>query len=215
MIRALVDVKEITLQVNGREMIFSEEELIAIVGEYFNNKKFKVAQTPTEEKCFVVNLNDIDQNLFKKERKDSEQECIRQIILEAFLEVKSNPEKYEKTFMTMIPKKIWLEKTVEEMEEFTRSMGGHIADWVEQSLEWAQRIANGETWEAICNNPDTAEWYRLVRWQNDKYRMIGGSSKLHHCNSSSFVLNIDFCSDIKIKNTVPSIVLSSNIVQLD
>ena len=189
--------------------------MIAIAEEYFNNKKFKVAQTPTEEKCFVVNPNDIDQNLFKEKRKDFNQECTREIIWEAFLEVKSNPEKYEKPFMTMIPKKIWLEKTVEEMEEFARSMGGHIADWVEQSLEWAQRIVNGETWEAICNNPDTANWYRLVKWKYGKTRIIGGSSKLNNGSSVSFVLNNDFCSDTKINNTVPSIVLRSDIVQLD
>lgn len=101
------------------------------------------------------------------------------------------------------------------MEEFARSMGGHIADWVEQSLEWAQRIVNGETWEAICNNPDTANWYRLVKWKYGKTRIIGGSSKLNNGSSVSFVLNNDFCSDTKINNTVPSIVLRSDIVQLD
>ena len=48
-------------------------------------------------------------------------------------------------------------------------------NWTEQALEWAQRISNGETWESICDNSDTANCLRLVAWENNYYRLIGDS----------------------------------------
>lgn len=133
------------------------------------------AKKPTEGEWFEVKPKAIDQNLFKKKRKDTRQEEARQLILEAFTEMKNNPEKYGKNFKTMMPKKDWSTKTVGQLKEMACKLGDHNADWVEQALEWAQRIANGELWEAICNNPDTANWYRLVVWKNGYARLVGGS----------------------------------------
>lgn len=212
MIEALVDVKEITLPVHGREMTFSKEELIAILEQHFNNKEteaktIEVVQTPTEGKCFVVNPNSINQKLFQKKRKDSSQERTRKIILEAFIEVKDNPEKYAKTFKTMMPEVTWLVKTVRELNELARNVGDHIADWVEQALEWAQRIDNGEAWEAICNDPDTAKWYRLVIWKNGYPRIIGGASELHSNRPASDVYCGVYDPYEILSDTVPSVVL--------
>lgn len=160
--------KKVTLQGNRRKQTFSEQELSSILEEHILENTIKkamtakVAQKPTEDEWFEVKPYTIDQQLFKKKRKDEQQEATRQLILKAFVEMKNDSEKYGINFRTMIPKQEWAYKTVAQLKEMARRLGGHNADWVEQALEWAQRIANGESWEAICNDADTANWYRLV-----------------------------------------------------
>ena len=166
---------KVTLLVDGREMTFTEQELIAIVKENLSSKATKVVQKPTEDEWFEVKPYAIDQKLFEKKRKDNRQEATRQLILEAFVEMKENPGKYGKNFKTIMPKKTWSSKNVEQLKEMASNLGDHNADWVEQALEWAQRIANGEAWESICNDRDTANWYRLVVWKNGYTRLVGGS----------------------------------------
>lgn len=112
---------------------------------------------------------------YLKDLDAARQEKTRKLILEAFDEVKANPEKYGKPFKTLRPKMTWSWKTGEELKELASSLGDHIADWVEQALEWAQRIQNGETWQDICNKPEYYEWYRAVVWKNGYIRCIGGS----------------------------------------
>lgn len=204
---------EITLPVHGRERTFSEEELIAILEKHFSNEVIeqvstaKVEQRPTEDKWFEVNPQAIDQSLFQKERKDERQEKTRRLILEAFAEVKNSPEKYGKKFKTMMPKKSWKSKTVKELKQLACELGNHNADWVEQALEWAQRICNGESWEVICNNADTANWYRLVVWKNGYARLVGGSRANDNHNPASYVDNADFDSYYSFSSTVPLVVL--------
>lgn len=206
-----VEVNTITLPVNGRKMTFSAEELIVILEQHFENKeleakKVEVVQKPTEGEWFMVDPNSINQNLFQKKRNDSRQEKTRKIILEAFIEVKNNPKKYAKPFKIMMPKKTWLNKEIKELIELAEKDGNHIADWVEQALEWAQRISNGESWEAICNNPDTAKWYRLVIWKNGKYKIVGGSSERHSNHSASDIdTNVLYSVD-RLDSIIPSIV---------
>ena len=116
---------KITLPIHGRERTFSEKELIAILEKYFSNEATeqattaKVAQVPTEDQWFEVNPQTINQSLFKKNRKDERQERTRKLILEAFAEVKSSPEKYGRKFKTMMPKKTWTSKTVAELKQPT------------------------------------------------------------------------------------------------
>lgn len=181
--------KKITLQVNGREMTFSEEELASILEKHFGkevqpksmqatdaNRQVKIesAHKPTEGEWFAVDPMAIDQSLFFRERDDKEQEWTRKVILEAFAEMKNNSV-YAKKFKTMMPEKTWILKPVEEMKKLAEDIGDHMGNWVEQALEWAQRIANGETWADISNYPDEAKWYRLVMWKNNDIRIVGGS----------------------------------------
>lgn len=204
---------EITLPVHGRQMTFSEKELIAILEEHFSNEAIepvstaKLALVPTEDKWFEVSPQTIDQSIFQKERKNARQEKTRRLILEAFAEVKNSPEKYGKKFKTMIPKKSWKSKTVEELKQLACELGDHNANWVEQALEWAQRICNGESWEVICNNADTANCYRLVVWKNGYARLAGGSRYCSNSNPASGVsLNV-YDSDDWFSSTVPLVVL--------
>lgn len=204
---------KITLPIHGRERTFSEKELIAILEKYFSNEATeqattaKVAQVPTEDQWFEVNPQTINQSLFKKKRKDERQERTRKLILEAFAEVKSSPEKYGRKFKTMMPKKTWTSKTVAEFKQLACEFGNHNADWVEQALEWAQRICNGESWEAVCNNADTANWYRLVVWKNGYARLVGGSRNSYVGNPASDVGIGGYNSDDCSYHTVPLVVL--------
>lgn len=204
---------KITLPIHGRERTFSEKELIAILEKYFSNEATeqattaKVAQVPTEGQWFEVNPQTINQSLFKNKRKDERQERTRKLILEAFAEVKSSPEKYGRKFKTMMPKKTWTSKTVAELKQLACEFGNHNADWVEQSLEWAQRICNGESWEAVCNKADTANCYRLVVWKNGYARLVGGSHNDNNYSPASDISNNDYISFNRLNYTVPLVVL--------
>lgn len=194
---------KVTLSIHGREKTFSEQELIAILEEHFSDS----GKAPTEEQWFEVNPQAIDQSLFQKKRTDERQEKTRKLILEAFDKVKSSPEKYDRKFKTMMPKKTWTVKSLEELNQMAFKLGGHIADWVEQALEWAQRICNGETWVAICNNVDTAEWYRMILWKNGHYRIVGGSRNNDDVFPASDVDDNDCHSYNSFIDTVPLVVL--------
>lgn len=166
-----------------------------------------VAKVPTEDQWFKVNPQTINQSLFQKKRKDEKQEKTRQLILEAFAEVKRSPEKYGVNFKTMMPEKIWKSKTIEELEQLACKLGDHNADWVEQALEWAQRISNGESWEAICNNVDAANWYRLIVWKNGYGRLVGGSRNSKYNIPASDIFCCDYDFNRSVGFTVPLIVL--------
>lgn len=143
-----------------------------------NLQEREYASVPTEGKWFEVNPIAIDQKLFKQARKNPKQEEVRLVILEAFEEITKNL-KYARPFKTIIPPKTWNSRSERELRFLACELGDHIANWVEQALEWAQRISNGESWEDICNKRDTANWYRLVVWKDDKYRLIGGAKTLN------------------------------------
>ncbi len=202
---------KVTLQIDGEKRTFSNVKDISIeeenVKSSIEDKNFEVAEKPTEEKWFKVKPQSIDQELFKKKREDEKQEKTRQLILEAFEELRKNPEKYGKKFKTMMPRKYWTSETVAELKELSCQLGDHMADWVEQSLEWAQRIANKESWEAICNIPDTANWYRAISWKNGYTRAVGGSVR---CDTTtvhaSHVGRGDYDDDEILFVTVPLVV---------
>lgn len=207
---------EITLTVHGRDMTFSEQELIAILEKHFPNECTKQESTknvipgPTEDKWFEVNPQAIDQSIFQKKRKNERQEKTRQLILEAFAEVKNNPEKYGRKFKTMIPKKTWEYKTNEQLNQLACELGDHNADWVEQALEWAQRIYNGEVWGDICNFVDTANCYRMVVWKQGFVRLVGGSCNDDCLKSASDVGTVDLVSFWSSDNVVPLVVSYEN-----
>lgn len=203
---------EVTLLIHGRERTFSEKELVDILEKQIPIEttkqvtSLKLALPPTENKWFQVNPQTIDQELFKDKRQDLKQEQTRQLIVEAFVEVANNPVRYCRTFYTMMPKKKWLSKTVAELKKMACRLGDHNADWVEQALEWAQRIANGDSWEAICNNDDTANWYRIVVWKNGYARLIGGSANSYTVFPASQIGNYNHYDDSSLVDTVPSVV---------
>ncbi len=202
-------------QVNGREMSFTKRELTSILEEHFSSETQhkETVVKPTEGITFEVKPQTIDQTLFKDKREDKEQERARKYIVDAFEKMKKNPEKYGKDFKTLRPQKNWTYRTSKEMERFAHDLGGHVADDVEYCLKLAQRISNGETWEAVCNEPDTAEYYRLIAGNNGYFRLVGGSCIEGSDNPASDVdtncLNVDYYA----KYTVPLVVLKFTVAQ--
>ncbi len=206
-----VEKTEITLTFEGREMTFHEEELVAILKEYF---KIKKAQSPIEDTYFEVNPNSINQDLFKNVRRDPAQERTRQFIINAFEEVKKHPEKYGRPFKTMIPNlndcqdvSSICSPTVDNLIEESKKMGGHIASWVEQALEWAQRLENGESWKNICNDPDEIKWYRLIIWKDGYACRVGGASFLDYNYAASRLSDHRLYGSDRVNYTVPLLVL--------
>lgn len=203
---------KVTLLIDGEKRTFSNVEDISIEEENAKasteDKNYEVAQKPTEGQWFEVKPQDINQKLFEKKRKDTRQETTRQLILEAFEELKNNPEIYGNNFKTMMPKKDWTSKTVAQLKAMACKLGDHNADWVEQALEWAQRIANGESWKTICNDADAANWYRLVVWKNGYARLVGGSVyDFSDFSPASDVSSSDCDGSYYLSYTVPLVVL--------
>ena len=204
-----------TLLVDGVEMTFTQEEIIAIVEEHFDKAKFEQKQEepirrltrPEEGVPYLVNPSEIDWTLFKTERGNVRQESTRKLILEAHTFVDEYPQRYGKPFYTLIPNKTWDNKTVGGLRELATNLGDHMADWVEQALEWAQRITNGETWEDVCNKADTAKWYRLIDWKGSCARLVGGSRIVSNDRPASAVYVCDYNSGYRIGCTVPLVVL--------
>ncbi len=196
---------KITLQVNGREMTFSEEELIAILEEHFGDKtskteaqttkgvqtedkKTKPTKTQAKGKYFDVIPSSIDRSLFQEKREDKEQEWTRQFILEAFDEVDKHPEEYAKPFKVMVPKKTWESTDLQDLYKLARKLGDHVANWVELALVWAQRISNGDIWEDIIdlrNKLDTEKvCYILFKWKD-------GTSRIANYKGIHYMENIE------------------------
>lgn len=192
---------KITLQINGQERSYSEEELISKLNELeeiksksrINLRTIEVAQKPTVGKCFSVDPNSIDQDLFTEERTDIVfEESVRLQILKAFEEVRNNPQRYSKKFKTFIPEKKWGGRTVRELKEMAIEKGGTLTDIVDQRLEWAQRIQNGESWYEVCRMQDPIEWCRLVASGKDSYEyMVGGMSRQSTFYTDTFINNCE------------------------
>lgn len=196
---------KVTLTVLGREMTFTRYELTSILEEYFQDD-FSV-KTPIENKWFIVDPKTIKEEIFQQKREDKNQEETRQLILEAFENVRSNPEKYGRIFESLMPDKNWIgEKTVNSIKSMAKHLGDHNADWVELALQWAQRICNGETWEKVCNNNDTAKYFRMVIWKNGCARLVGGSAINGFDFPATYIFYNDYYLGDCVYNTVPMVI---------
>ena len=133
-------------------------------------------------------------NLYKN-KGSKEEEWVKRVVSEAFVEVNNNPQKYAKPFEIMIPCKEKSKSTIEEWKYFAENVGGHIADWVELALSWAQMVDNGVSWDAICKVPDTEYYHRLVIWKDGRVRRIGGSTYCHDTNTVSCICNNGYSPD--------------------
>ncbi len=186
-----------------RILDLTHEQIEAIANNYFA----KVTQRPERGMKFSVDAKRLNNALFEIPRTDEEQENARQIIVEALNQVKKNPEKYAKPFKTTTPCGFWPFITAGELAILAKEFGDHMADWVEQALEWAQRISNGESWQAVCNDADSNYYYRAVMWENGCVRMIGGARRVRDDSSATKMLKHDFKTDDYMGYTIPLVVM--------
>lgn len=143
------------------------KQLIEDVEEYtvIDDKNANILP-PMEEETFEVDLSRIKKELFRIPRKDDKQEQIRQLILEALSEADSTAQK----FTIYVPKRKEDGRCrVSWLASYAKKMGGRVATFYEWILVLAQRISNGESWETICNNYDTAPNYWMVWWGKNRY----------------------------------------------
>lgn len=171
---------------------------------------YEIAQVPTEGKLFEVKPLEIDRNLFENSREDELQEKTRKIIQEALEEVDKKPERYS-DFYTLIPERNWKGFiTFKELETYASNCGGEVANWIHQSLEWAQRIYNGESWEDICNNSFVVNSERMILWKNGNYKIVGVTiySGPESCNCpASSISKYDYPSSFKFAGVVPLVMI--------
>ena len=83
----------VQVEVRKKRVITSEQPSNVLSSEATQQTTTaKVAHKPTENEWFEVKPRAIDQKLFENKRKDDKQEATRLLILEAFAEMKKNPE---------------------------------------------------------------------------------------------------------------------------
>ena len=217
--------EKITLTVHGRNVAiergfleellenkFKKGELIKELENYEANKAKKIelgyetSIKPAVGKAFLVTPMFIDRTLFTSRLKKKGQEATRILICYAFNEVDKKPEKYAQDFVTIVPKKTWHVKTCAELEIFARKNVCRIADWVQQALEWAQRISNGETWDDISVYPDCLDNRRIVLWDNGFYRKVGDSLESKTANPATHIDSHDYYSLNIVSDEVPLLV---------
>ena len=196
----------ITLLINGQPKDFTRKELSAIVEKQLAQEEKEGMICPIEGKWFEVNPKEIATDLFKEKREDSKQEVVRQLILQAFSEMHRYPKRYNNPFEVMRLDKNWENKNLSELLLLAKCIGNHNADWVEQCFEWAKRIQNGESWETICNEADTAKWRRIVIWKDGRARIVGGAIMINSSDSAT-TISPGFLYEFNMVNeATPSIV---------
>lgn len=160
---------------------------------------------PVEGEWFEVKPAHIDQKMFDQERSDWRQERTRRLIKAAFYQLEATPEYYQ-SFKTLIPSKDWNGKTVSELKEIANAKGDRMADWFEQALEWAQRIFNGETWEAVCNQPDDITHSRMIFEGKARIGLVGGKKGTKNATSATDYTTHGYIEKRKFFDAVPLIV---------
>lgn len=182
---------KITLKVHGREKTFTEKELTLILEKVFPNPS-TLEKRHELGKPFIVNPKTIDKKLFAIRRADAKEEWIRNFISLTIMEAEKYPEKYLIPFKTLIPEvEMNLQKIIKKEQ---------LADWIQQGLEWAQRITNGEEWRKMCSEPDNINFRRFVKWGED-IRLIGGLS-----NPSTFISEPCWVDYTEVKYARPLLV---------
>lgn len=216
----------IVLQIGGKEMTFSEEELAKMVEYYIANAisssdKSDVITSPIEGKWFMVNPMTINRKLFEEEREDSLQERLRKLILQIFKSVDEKPNICAHPFEILIPSEkqlpslMWAEtekKTIREFSQLLKSYNSSYswANTTDQFLAWAQQIQNGATWEDLCNNPDTITRHRLITdKEKEKLYTVGGASTGEKVSSAIYYFRSTCIPGFKISGAVPMIVRRS------
>lgn len=182
-----------------------------------------VQQIPQEERerfvrrLFEVNPLAIDKTQFERARLEEicgfftpRMESIRQEILGALIEVDEHPEKYASKFYTFVPDKTWYgSKRVAYLKKYATRLGGEMGDWIHLTLEWAQKISNGESLDRICYDSDKHDWYRMVVFDTDDTRRIGGSFKVGNNASETYVEPNSYFDFSQVDNAVPYVVFKN------
>lgn len=184
--------------------------LIADSSSILDTNRIRVIKSVSTSN-FVKPL-DIEQKLFQKPRKNQRQEGLRQLILESFVELNRRPEVFGRPFTIISPSKTWNGgKKVCELKEISNSIGDHMANWIEQALDWAYQISKSKrNWEKLSNCPDESECFRLIDWKDGCARLMGGSSYTQQTHTMTDIFSVSYGLEEEIYDTVPAVVRYEN-----
>ena len=195
----------IKLLVHGREREFEESEISALIEKhcYFG---------PKEGEPFKVEPSKIDWTEFEVTRDCRPEELVRQKIWSARERIRANPE-YERDFYTLIPVKTWNSMTISELETLAEEKIRNfryeavICDDVREYLEWAYRITVTENWQLVCMTYDQSKHFRMVKFGDNVYRFVGGSTRSGYCFPATHISEYDYYTSYKNKwdDVVPKI----------
>lgn len=150
------------------------------------NRTIEYAKKPKAGHKFCVDLQSIDVEKIEKMPCKVYYEGIKKVVLYALKLAQVMPAKYGNRFYTYIPYLEELEfddfkfEVVSQLVEFGSKIGDHCADWIEQGLEWAQRIQNGEDFVSLCEIQDAIEYSRIVVFDDDMLWNVGGGGNDVH-----------------------------------
>jgi len=156
------------------------------------------------ENWFKVDPRSINSTHFLMKRDDKKEEEIRELINEA-LEVAKNNSNYDRPFKTTEAQKNWSVGTLLLFKSIAEKIyGGHVTDWVEQCLEWAQKLEAGMSWNELCAKIDNTKYYKVVAWKRGQYRLIGGCTTSRKYYTPTHIGETVGLNQ-KLRNAVPKI----------
>lgn len=170
-------------------------------------KDARVVGQVYEGEWFRVDAKSLYRSDFKWKRSDPWQEKIRNLILEAFGEMDKMGRRYSTPFYTMIPRKTWQgDLNGYRLQQIAEYHGDRMANWIEQALEWAQRISMGFSWWHLCNMHDAAKWNRVITWKEDSTMAIVGGREGGDFTPPACIHPCGDCTKVTIMCAVPLVV---------
>lgn len=154
---------------------------LEILDEKLDSKEVRLSSLPGIL-CYDVEPHTINQDLFYNYHGPYSDNSSFQLIKEALNELNNNPEKYAKPFYVFIPfrnpkthgigtSKIHLSDFIAQAEE---DFGGHIVNWVELGIIFAQIISKADSFVPVFAFPDKlGTYYKLFISKNGNAKICG------------------------------------------
>lgn len=195
--------KMIELELNGKIIRYTPEELSAILAAKFSGNPIRL---PGTFKCFTVIPLEIDHQQFYEKRADVQQEAARAKIVSALQILKINPKKYESPFELLFPVNTE-DKPIRQLKEHYSAQLHCKLDYstnIDEFLKWAFMLQNGlMTWEELSNNPDHELYPRLIRSELGSFYAFGGGRMVGKTSPAATIDSQWYFRTDFVEGTVP------------
>ena len=166
--------------------------------------------------CLDVEPHTINQDLFSNYQGTYSDTFSFELIKEALNEFNNDPEKYAKSFHVFIPNsfpkiyRIGYSKTY--LNDFEAQaeidFGGHIANWVELGLIFAQIISSTGSFTPVFGFPDKlGTHYKLFIWKNGNARMCGECKYVNTGHCLAYIHEDEYANGDSISLAKPFIIV--------
>ena len=167
--------------------------------------------------CLDVDPHTINQDLFSNYHGFYSDLFSFKLIKEALNEFNNDTEKYAKPFHVLIPykypeKTYWSESSKRYLNDFEAQaeidFGGHIANWVELGLIFAQIISSTGSFAPVFGMPDQlGTYFKLFIWKNGNARMCGECKYAYTGKCLAYIHEDEFANDDGIALARPLIIV--------